>query len=202
MAEIKLERKGTPIWPWILGLLLLAALLWYFLGRDNDGAATTTGDTTAAMTDTTGGAAAGGAMAGGAAGAGAAGTEDFVAYVGRNDTSGETEENHQYTAGGIRSLAASLERMGGSSAQAVPTLRMLADSLQITGGNDDRHADMARRAFQAAVGAMPAGAGTDAARTAANAIDVSQPLLSQTAKVRTFFERARDAMGTSTTGTR
>jgi hypothetical protein len=205
MAEIKLERKGTPIWPWILGLLLLAGLLWYFLTRDNDGATATAGDTTAAVTDTTG-AVAGPAVAGGAT-ANAAGTgadvEDFATFVGRNDTSAETEENHQYTASGIRSLAASIERMGGgASGQAAQTMRTLADSLQITGGNDDRHADMAKRAFQAAVGAMGTGANVGAARTAAGAIDVSQPLLSQTARVRTFFERARDAMGTSTTGTR
>jgi hypothetical protein len=199
MAEIKLERKGTPIWPWILGLLLLAALLWYFLTRNNDGA-TTTGDTTAAVTSTDTG-----AMAGAAAGAGTAGVEgapggeeDFIQFVDRGDTSGETEANHQYTANGIRRLAAMLQRNAGSGANAGSgpwiTMSMLADSLQTTGAGDDRHADMAKRAFQLALGAMGSGTGTAEARSAADAIDTARPLGEQTAQVRTFFERTRDAM--------
>lgn len=35
MAEIKIEKK-TNIWPWIIGLLVLAAIL-YFVFRSNDG---------------------------------------------------------------------------------------------------------------------------------------------------------------------
>lgn len=30
MAEIKVEkRKNTPIWPWIIGILLLVAVVWF-----------------------------------------------------------------------------------------------------------------------------------------------------------------------------
>jgi hypothetical protein len=187
MAEIKLERKGTPIWPWILGLLLLAALLWYFLGRDSD--ATTTGDTTAV--GATGAAV---APATGIDG-NPAGEEGFIAYVDRNDTSGETEANHQYTADGIRRLAAMLQTSGGGANDGPwITMSTIADSLQLTGPGDDRHADMAKRAFQLAVGAMGSGAGVAQARTAAEAIDTARPLGEQTAQVRIFFERARDVM--------
>lgn len=28
MAQINIERKKTPIWPWILGLILLALVAW------------------------------------------------------------------------------------------------------------------------------------------------------------------------------
>lgn len=35
MAEIKIEKKA-PIWPWILGLLIVAALLYFFVFRDNN----------------------------------------------------------------------------------------------------------------------------------------------------------------------
>ena len=150
------------------------------------------GDTTAAAMG----------AAGAVSTAGASG-EDLAAFLGRNDSSGETEENHKYTADGVRSLAMSMERAGGAaSAQAVQMMRTMADSLQMTDAANDRHADMAKRAFQAAVGAMGTGTGVPEARTAAAAIDVSQPLLSQTAKVRTFFERARDAMGAMTPGAR
>lgn len=30
MAEIKVEKRGkTPIWPWIIGILLLIAVIWF-----------------------------------------------------------------------------------------------------------------------------------------------------------------------------
>ena len=28
MADINIERKGASIWPWILGLLILAGVVW------------------------------------------------------------------------------------------------------------------------------------------------------------------------------
>ena len=28
MAEIRIERKRKPIWPWLLALLLLALIIW------------------------------------------------------------------------------------------------------------------------------------------------------------------------------
>lgn len=36
MAEIKVEKKSSPIWPWILGLLIIVALLLYFFVFAND----------------------------------------------------------------------------------------------------------------------------------------------------------------------
>ena len=31
MAEIKIEKKSSPIWPWILLIVLIVAgLIWYF----------------------------------------------------------------------------------------------------------------------------------------------------------------------------
>jgi putative membrane protein len=55
VAEIPIRRKeGRNIWPLLLGLLALAALLWFVFGRDR------TGDTAAARADST--AAAGGTV--------------------------------------------------------------------------------------------------------------------------------------------
>ena len=36
MAEIKIEKKSTPIWPWLLlALLIIGGLAWYFLADDD-----------------------------------------------------------------------------------------------------------------------------------------------------------------------
>ena len=43
MADINIERKGASVWPWILGLLILAGVVWvlmrYYQG-DSDNAGT------------------------------------------------------------------------------------------------------------------------------------------------------------------
>jgi hypothetical protein len=50
MADINIERKSSSIWPWIVGLLLLAVVVFvvlqYFKGRD-DGAVVTPADSSA-----------------------------------------------------------------------------------------------------------------------------------------------------------
>jgi hypothetical protein len=35
MAEIKIEKK-KPVWPWIIAVLLIAALVYYMFLRDNE----------------------------------------------------------------------------------------------------------------------------------------------------------------------
>ena len=36
MADINVERKGTSIWPWIIGLLVAALLIWALMGLFGD----------------------------------------------------------------------------------------------------------------------------------------------------------------------
>lgn len=36
MAEIKVERKKVGIWPWIIGLLVVALLVWLLVGLFDD----------------------------------------------------------------------------------------------------------------------------------------------------------------------
>lgn len=36
MAQIRVEKKRTNIWPWVLGLILLAILLWVMLAKRGD----------------------------------------------------------------------------------------------------------------------------------------------------------------------
>ena len=89
MADIPIQRKeGRNIWPLLLGLLVLLAVLWFIFGRDNDADTAATGaDSTAVATGavTTDSAAGmtGGNMATGATGAagtaGAAGTTAALA---------------------------------------------------------------------------------------------------------------------------
>ncbi|MBF4487658.1 MULTISPECIES: hypothetical protein [unclassified Flavobacterium] len=35
MAEIKIEKK-KPVWPWIVAVLLISALVYYVFLRDNE----------------------------------------------------------------------------------------------------------------------------------------------------------------------
>lgn len=44
MAEIKVERSaGGSIWPWVIGALVVLALVWFFFIRNDDN--TTANDT-------------------------------------------------------------------------------------------------------------------------------------------------------------
>lgn len=41
MAELHLQRKESNIWPWIIGALLLAAVLWFVFMRADTRTVTT-----------------------------------------------------------------------------------------------------------------------------------------------------------------
>lgn len=42
MADLEVERKGPSIWPWIIGLIVLALLIWALVGLFEDDRAATT----------------------------------------------------------------------------------------------------------------------------------------------------------------
>jgi hypothetical protein len=203
MAEIPIERKEGRNWlPLLLGGLLLLALLGYCFSRRGADPATTTADSTAVGVTDAGGAAAGTAAAGPAGATGGA-VDEFTRFVAARDTSAETEANHQYTATGVRLLAAALDEVaggGGTIGVYADSMRSSVDRLQRS-ATDDRHADDARAAFNAAVSAMETidrarGRTRDVApmRAIAGELSPQRPLVPQLATVHRFFEAARDAL--------
>lgn len=201
MAEIPIQKKErSNLLPLILGAVLLLALLGWCATRNRDVVPTvTTADTTAAI-----GAAPGAATGAAAATAGGA-MADFVNYTTARDTAQETEGNHQYTAGGVRRLAAALDEIAGGN----PNIGVYADSMRSSvdrlqrSADTDVHADDAKAAFSAAVSAMAQidqarGRTRDVApmRAIYNQLDSKRPLLPQLPTVQRFFEAAREGLQT------
>lgn len=195
MAEIPIEKKErSNLLPLILGALVLLALLgWWATRNRGETPVVTSADTTASA----------GAVDAMAATGGSAAITEFVNYTTARDTARETEGNHQYTAGGVRHLAAALEGVAGSN----PSIQVYADSMRSSvdrlqrSANSDVHADDAKAAFSAAVSAMEQidrarGRTRDVApmRAIYNQLNSRQPLLPQLATVQRFFEAAREAL--------
>lgn len=216
MAEIRVERKRRSLLPVLLALLLVVLLAWWWLGRTSDGAAVAgTADTT--MTTDVGAApgtvvampvdtAAGGALP--ATDTAAAPTtsvpvEAFTSFVANSTAERDESQQHEYTAGGLRRLASALESMnpGGASQAQIDLMRQKADSLQGTSTGDDRHADMARAAFNAAGEVMRSLPGASGASTqlqavtrAAGAVVSTGTLLDQKDRIQAFFDSSREAL--------
>ena len=213
MAEIRVERKRRSLLPLLLALLGLVLILWWFVGRDG-GDAAAAADTatvatgiapvpprdTAAVDTARAGLASPASPASPATGA----VADYAAFVGNGRVERNEDEQHAYTAGGLRRLATAIEGMNpGAAARAqVDLMRQKADSLEITATGDDRHADMTRAAFAAAAEAMralPGAAGASAqlqqVTRAAGAVRADRHMLDQKDQIQAFFDAARDALG-------
>ncbi|HEV2132500.1 MAG TPA: hypothetical protein VGR27_15405 [Longimicrobiaceae bacterium] len=213
MADINVERKGPSIWPWIIGLIVLALLIWALaemLGGDRVDTAAVVDDTvlgttevapTTPTTDVT-------------AAAAPAAVQEFVQWVDRRDPQTDMGLQHEYTSNGLRQLADALEslaqRHGDRPAvqQSIQTMRQQADRLEQSDAASTQHANMTRDAFTSAADAMntlhqeyhPQASDVDSqvnqVRQAAQAIDTGTPLLQQQERVQTFFDRSRDAVRT------
>jgi hypothetical protein len=216
VAELHIERKERSAWPWILlGLALLGLLLWYFLGRGDADDGVVADTAAGVVTDTSAApGAAPGAMPGTAGDAGAVAA--FLAYTDERRSRQDADLTHEYTADGIRRLAAALDvvarqdTVGGAALQPrLDSLRQGADALQ-RNAESMQHAEQARAAFTSAAGIMAAvqerrfpdlGDEVGQVREAAEAVRPGAPLLEQRAQVQTFFDRAAAALRTMTDAT-
>ena len=137
-------------------------------------------------------------------GANANAVNDFALFVATPPSVSDEAGEHQYTADGLRRLAAAIDAKsnGGGAASQTATIRAMADSLGTTSTANDRHAAMARTAFDSAAAAIRTmgASNAKAVESAAHAVKPSGHLLAQRAQVTRFFTQARDALqGSSTT---
>ncbi len=226
MADINIQKKERPVWPWVLGILAVLALV-FFLFRNNDGddrrqAATTT--TTRDTVDRT----ATGAGIGAGAGAGAAtgtaaredmprGVENFVEYVNENNARQEASLDHEYTADGINRLARALDDLadranvdGDDFDARKDRLKEQADAIQ-KDPHSLQHANIIRDAFTSAADMMETiqrqaypdhGNQVSQVRQAANNINPNQQTLNQKQQIESFFERSSQALQAMSTAPR
>lgn len=199
MAEIRIEKKSTSMWTWLIPLLLVAAALWWYFGRGPGDR-----DVTAAQTDTrTDSAAAYSASATAQHDSSDGTVPGFTAFVSNNGASRNENQQHAFTAEGIRRLSKVLDGAmpGNSTTTSTATMRAQANALENSAAESSRHADMARTAFVAAAeafGSLPEERmSRDAAnrvREAANGMMADQTLLAQKDKIDAFFVVASRAL--------
>lgn len=205
MAEIQVQRKRPSIWPGIIAALALVLLVWlvadtWFLDDDErvdeavsappaPDAAATTGTSPAPPAD----------------------VAAFLTFA-ADSSAPAPGPAHDYTASGIRRLAAALDAVVREKQIDSQTVRDRLHGFQRTAEQIQAspeapaHSNQVREAFMNAADLMTAiqqNRWPDAAdirqsvgevRTAAVGIDANRPLLQQTSDVRQFFERAAAAL--------
>ena len=200
MTEIRVERR-SPVWPWILGVILLAGLAWVVIagvGDNEPGAEQAVMDRPAEGTGQGEGV--------GTSGRIPAAIQEYSAFVeDRSELTPGVE--HDYTAEGIRRLSAALGAYVEQRANDAETrtrferFRETADRLQ----KDPRsgaHAGMVRDVFTSAADVFES-ARIDAGdvsglRETASALSTERQLLDQIDQVKQFFRQSADALERAT----
>jgi hypothetical protein len=206
MADIDVQRTGGPvIWPWILGLLLLALLAWLafsMMGRDDRPVGMAT-DTPTVATETAPAAAALPAAA-----------EAFMrdCHLEEGTRAEGMGMEHEFTVQCLEQLAGSLEglaqqRPGDPNIQQyTQTIRDRAQQIRDSPDTSLQHANWTREAAMAGANALEAMHGTwhagDAqvqssvaqTRQAAEQIRPTEQHLEQLSDLRSYFRSAGDAI--------
>jgi hypothetical protein len=215
VADIDIQKKETAIWPWIVGLLVLALLVWAALSLfgGDDTARTAVTDpapaTTAPATTTP-------APATGAAGAAPAAVQRYMDSCAPREGQA-MDMDHAHTSSCIRHLADGLEAVvqqrnltGVNVQQQLQQARQHADRLEQSSPQATDHSAMTRDAFDALANAMGTvqnahypqlqGQVSQVQSTAGN-LQRQGNLLDQRETVQRFFEQAGQALNTmATTG--
>lgn len=199
MAEIEIQRKKPPIWPWILGALVLVALLWFLV--DQTGQREPDQDTVANITGIEPAAEPTGPMLNE--------VQQFVTFVRENQPTEEMGLNHEYTSTGIRNLADALNAIAKQTdnhndqiEQKHEELLQMADQIQ-KDPESTQHANVIRDAFTTSADLMEQlqrnlyphlNDQVAEVRQAAQSVDPGNLTLDQKIDVKQFFERASDAV--------
>lgn len=208
MAEIDIqEKRGTPIWPWILGiiaLLVLVGVIWAVMqtGDDRD-AAPMGADTVLAPEDTLAPAAdrEDGAVA------------DYLEFSRQPDEADvDMGRQHQYTEEGLQQLVAALDEVIRRDTVGQQPLEERLDLVRERAERitedpaSPEHSGQVREAFTEAAALIEAvrdrrapdqpavDQHVDATRDAAESIDPGTPLLEQRETVHRFFRESAEAL--------
>ncbi len=217
MAEIKLERKKRPIWPWVLlALLLLLLIIWAVIAAMRPGepeavpTVTAIGDTAVPVTTDTAAVAAGAPLAGGL-------PRELDNYM-RTCSVAEGAEpetmgrEHEFSTNCLELLADSMSAVAAQRpsdpniTQQIDSVRQQVSEIRQSEATSLQHSNATRRAADAAAAALStmqqAFSGTDEqarqsveqVRGAAQQIQATQPLLEQKDALRSFFTQAGTAL--------
>jgi hypothetical protein len=200
MANINIERKQSP-WPYVIGLLLLLLVGWFVVEQFDDDDAVVVAPEAGAIADPAPAVAATPAATGAVA--------EFIRYADSTRAAQAMGPGHDFTAEGIRKLAAAIDDVARSDTVAnaalapqLADLRQRADSIQANPNATD-HALHTREAFLIAASliqnmqerrAPDRAADANAVWAAARQVDAKRPLLEQSADVERFFERSAAAL--------
>ena len=183
MAEIEFKRRGTPLWAVVLGLIVIALIVWVVV-RQMGGAPTTVADTTATPAATTPAAPAAPPQTP---------AERYAAFVDSAPTVAEGE-TAVYVADGLGRLADAMQQKYPANGVQVNLIRAMSDSLRLPGVAPRRQTDMAQAALFAAGFAINPGDAAGPVTQAASAVQLDKTLHQQLDVVRKVFRTARDAM--------
>lgn len=203
MADINIEKKkksNTPIWPWILGLLLLVGVIWAIVEMTGepereqvavaeepyreDGIEREPQSNRMAATSATAG---------------------FVSYVNDRDVKDRMGEDHQVIAEALTRLSAALEGLSQNNnaySQQIDEIRQSAREIQ-SDPQSQQHADKVKDAFTTAANVMgqiqqnqypDAESDVQDLQEKSQEIDASKQLSEQKDEVESFFEKAADAI--------
>ncbi len=202
MADIKIEKKknnNTPIWPWILGLLLVAGIIWAIASMDSDPepasnevAVVEEPYNEPVVTEPQSNVV-------------NAENEDFVSYVNQKDVQEQMGIDHQVTSQALTKLANSLSELSQNDdqySQQINEVKQTADEIQ-RDPQSLQHANKVNSAFSSAANVMDqiqqdrfpdAESSVNDVQDAADKIKNDEQLLNQKEEVDTFFEKAADAV--------
>lgn len=211
MADIDVERKGRSIWPWILGVLLLALLIWAFLELfGDDEAEVAEQDAIVAPV----------AQPATPAPPDAGAPPEVTMYLAQctnqqGTAAGEMGLGHQFTTDCLRQLRAGLSALIGTQqvqdANVSAQLAQYDSTVQQLEQSDttaSTHAGLTRDAAGTAAEVMQsmqqawysaeeeAGDAVSEVQDAVDDIDASEPMLEQREDVHEFFREAGEALQT------
>lgn len=198
MAEINIERKKgkKPVWPWILGLLLLAGIIWAISDSDDEPQL----DEVAAVEEPYAEESVAAEPQSNVLENEPTEIADFVSYVNTTEVKERMGLDHVVTSEALMRLSQALKELGEEDySQQINDIQQTAQQIQ-TDPESLKHADRVNNAFSKAADVLmqikenrfpeTAESEVQELQEIAREIEDGQPLLEQKEEVKSFFENA------------